>query len=546
MPSISEFLRWLYPDPILTETNSWLLVWQKDPRRISHWCNSIAGADKAAAAIGPHDAYFGVCARKRRMTTSERGSDEDISAVPGLWIDIDVAGPTHAESHKALFPDESSVQEWLRSLPAQPTITIATGGGYHCYWLFVEPWVLDGDTTRAAELVQRWQRTLIAKAPYAIDSTYDLSRVLRLPETLNYKITPPLPVHVVLQDGPRYQPSDFDQWLLDETVEKPKAFETVSYATSGEPPVDKLEALLANDSKFRKSWERKRTDLADQSASGYDLSLASLAYAAGWTEQEIVDLLYAARRKFGDDTTKLERPDYLSRLFARVKLSRERQQIRAIQEHAVDDVVTEAKDAATLPESPKLQDKLSTALGVSITSVIKYQSAIPVYYLNAGGQTICLGDVDGLITQARFRSAIAASTGTLIKTMKQYLWEDIARILLQSCEVRDTGEMSSAEGLVYSLLSGYLSDKRPTEPIEDTLSSLFPFRLAEGAVGFYLRDFAMWLKYARADASISPTALPAMLRNSGIEPRAVTITIENSRICRSVWVISPSILESLT
>jgi hypothetical protein len=77
------------------------------------------------------------------------------------------------------------------------------------------------------------------------------------------------------------------------------------------PPHEKLEILLANDDRFRDTWNRGRRDLHDQSASGYDMALATATAQAGWSEQEIANLLIAHRLKHGDDP-KL-RQDYYQR-----------------------------------------------------------------------------------------------------------------------------------------------------------------------------------------------------------------------------------------
>ncbi len=80
-----------------------------------------------------------------------------------------------------------------------------------------------------------------------------------------------------------------------------------------------LKALCANHPKFALTYDRKRTDLADQSPSAYDLSLASFAVQAGWTDQDIVNLLIQSRRTHGDDL-KLRR-DYYERTLAKARES---------------------------------------------------------------------------------------------------------------------------------------------------------------------------------------------------------------------------------
>ena len=67
------------------------------------------------------------------------------------------------------------------------------------------------------------------------------------------------------------------------------------------PPLLKFEALLKANPKFRRSWEQDRKDMTDQSASAYDLSMATIALGAGWSDQEVVSLLICWRRKHGHD-----------------------------------------------------------------------------------------------------------------------------------------------------------------------------------------------------------------------------------------------------
>jgi len=84
-------------------------------------------------------------------------------------------------------------------------------------------------------------------------------------------------------------------------------------------PQDKLDALLANDGRFRATWERRRADLADQSASSYDLALANAAVAAEWADDEIAALIREWRRKHGEDQQKAKRADYIQRTIAKAR-----------------------------------------------------------------------------------------------------------------------------------------------------------------------------------------------------------------------------------
>ena len=63
-----------------------------------------------------------------------------------------------------------------------------------------------------------------------------------------------------------------------------------------QPSQVRLDTLLKLEPKFRATWEKRRPDLSDQSASAYDMALANAAVRADWPDQEIVNLLIAFRR----------------------------------------------------------------------------------------------------------------------------------------------------------------------------------------------------------------------------------------------------------
>lgn len=88
------------------------------------------------------------------------------------------------------------------------------------------------------------------------------------------------------------------------------------------PPADKLETLLEDDD-FKKTWNHDRPDFS--SMSEYDQSLTSRAKRAGWSDQEIANLIIAFRRKHGDskDQKKALRKDYVPRTIAKAKVDSE-------------------------------------------------------------------------------------------------------------------------------------------------------------------------------------------------------------------------------
>ncbi|HWQ56815.1 MAG TPA: hypothetical protein VN442_24220 [Bryobacteraceae bacterium] len=62
------------------------------------------------------------------------------------------------------------------------------------------------------------------------------------------------------------------------------------FRPDAEPPFDAFEQLRG-DRDFKRVWEHKRTDLPDQSTDTYDRAIAVHAVRAGWTDQQVVNLV---------------------------------------------------------------------------------------------------------------------------------------------------------------------------------------------------------------------------------------------------------------
>lgn len=153
---------------------------------------------------------------------------------------------------------------------------------------------------------------------------------------------------------------------------------------------DKKNDLWNIEPKAFLSYEHKRVDLKDQSASSYDLSLANYCVQAGWTDQEIVNLLIESRRKHGDDL-KL-RYDYYQRTIAKV---REVQTIK-LAEPIKDSSENDEKRQNALN---KLKDSLKVP---NLVSVIQRGTSNSVYELKLSDNShIVLGSSSEVRQQSK-------------------------------------------------------------------------------------------------------------------------------------------------
>ena len=321
----------------------------------------FADAGQAAACArelaATRDVYFGV--GLVRGQPAGRGKAEDVAAIGALWADVDLADPVH--QGKPLPASVDDVRNMLARLPHAPSMLVHSGHGVHAYWLLKEPWVFEDDAEReqGARLAKGWHGTVCAAAQalgWHLENLGDLARVLRLPGTLNHKTAPSVEVRVIESADARYNPTDFEPYLVNEPAPPaPAEAGALVLRPDAAPPVEKMMAAAEGSPKFRDTWARRRPDLADQSQSGYDLALASIAARLGWTDQEIADLVIAARRRHNQNPAKALRRDYIARTLTRARTS-EDEPAREAPDVDISAIVAKSADR---DEAPKDDSDLS-------------------------------------------------------------------------------------------------------------------------------------------------------------------------------------------
>lgn len=161
--------------------------------------------------------YVGCCLRRPGIT-SGRGAVADTTWIPGVWVDLDIAGPAHKSA--ALPPSRAAALELLDRMDVAPTLVVDSGWGVQAWWLFDggERRLADDDAReRARRLVKGGQEALQRLATpsgWVVDPTAELARVLRLPGTTNWKIEgDPRPVTLIYDQGLRYPAAELvERW----------------------------------------------------------------------------------------------------------------------------------------------------------------------------------------------------------------------------------------------------------------------------------------------------------------------------------------------
>ena len=217
-----DFLQTLYN----IAASGYLTIWTMPDKKMAYFpVTDLPKAVKyAESRFDTHDVYYGVGLRWERLGKHQRGGNDDVSVIPALWTDIDILGAAHKET--ALPPTADAALEFLDNLPLKPSIVVSSGNGLHVYWLFDKPLGIATEAHRAniAGALRGWQTYINDAARergWKLDNTSDLSRVLRVPGSVNHKNGGNAEVTVIHENNERYSPLDFSAYIIKANEGKP-------------------------------------------------------------------------------------------------------------------------------------------------------------------------------------------------------------------------------------------------------------------------------------------------------------------------------------
>jgi len=536
---ISDFIEAVYGDK---PARGYIQIWSL-PSKKSAYCQntSSAIADIIRRAGHENDIYIGCGLSPRALPSNRRCPKNQIDGIPGVWADIDFTG----EHSKKNLPTIEEADRIISKLP-KPTMIINSGHGYHVWWLFKEIWYFADKRERdeAQDLMYRFARHLIGLFDgigREVDNVSDLSRILRITGTINNKRTPPVMVRFVNKNEIYYNPDDLAQFVPDvlpysmnETVDGKS--QRIILKSNANPPFDKFSVLQKNITRVVPTWERKRRDLKDTSASGYDMALATISAQAGWSDQEIADLLIASRRKHGDDL-KLNRPDYYKLTIAKAR--------SGIQ---IDIAEEKLEEVLATPDKSTVRsmglEAVSSIIGVKIIKMIKYLSDPPLFELITDRGAAQIGTSAHLINQTTMRAKIHSATGVLIRRQKEFKWDRIVQALTDACEEIELGQLTTIAGTGNQWTQEYIDDIPPHEITEDftvwdALQGEVPF-IKDNQIFIFSSPFRKWLKTARGE-NYSHQEIALRFRAAGYTSISISARADNGRVVtRAAWTMKIS------
>lgn len=538
------------------EDDANVVLFRLNPARSSSFSDIDAAATFAA---GQTDVWVHVGLTRRQFSGGSRPKAAEIDGICGIGADIDIADPVHKKP--GLPPDMAAARAVIAAIGLPHGLLVHSGHGLQAWWPFAEPWMFDDEAERrrAAILLRAFGITVRERAKalgYTIDMVFDLPRLMRLAGTVNGKATP-VDVQLLEQTGQSIAEDDILGILLSGAWEQAErdldgrrgSDDTVNYGDlvldpAAEPPWDKLDDLRDFDPQFDQAWRRKQSRRSEGwSASEWDMALASRAASAGWSRQEIADLMIAGRRKHGD-RLRLDRQDYYRMTIDKATAGREeaeaiREAVATVNDLSAADPSEERSDAAR----SEALERISKAIGVEISRVTRSRSEPPVFGIETPFGNGSLGGIESIVNNRRFRMKVAEITNHISKKFKDDQWDTLAQGLLELAELEELGVETTLAGRAETLVSLYLGTSPPQEiaKLEERNQELLginlsPFIGTDGRTRIFSTGFKVWLAEVHRE-SLSAQEIGTMLRAIGATSETRNFRIPGRRTTRSLWAL---------
>ncbi len=210
-----------------------LVIWSPDRRAAIYpladpeTCTKAEVKALELSAAGA-EVYFGCGLVDDKGVEHGRGKAANVVFLPGFWIDIDCLAPYRKRTDLPPTVDDAIKLIWAALPPNYlPTLIVYSGAGVHAYWQTLHPWVLGTREDRdKAELVIAYVQDIVRdeakKHGWHVDKTSDVSRVLRVPGTMNWRDPAgPKTVQVLDWRGPLHDHRDFFELVGGAPIGKP-------------------------------------------------------------------------------------------------------------------------------------------------------------------------------------------------------------------------------------------------------------------------------------------------------------------------------------
>lgn len=531
------------------------------------WCTSLDEMiEEVEKRGGTEDVYFSAClmskaklaveAKHRRVDLDlkkRRGYAQSAQVMPGVWLDLDVAGDGHQK--QSLPPTIEDAMAIVDSMPGGgPTLVVETGGGIHAWWLFSEPFVIEteDDFDRARTLNQGWSELASIeskKRGWAMDSVFDLARIMRVPGTKNHKPQYEKggrPVRLGVYEPDRRHDQDALEIFLPDVQLTPAHRGAVAGELQFEvnpdarPDMDLVRKLIDMDKDFRAVWEFK-TPFVSQSER--DLSIATRLAGAGVNDQEIVNCMIYSRSKNPEaQQSKRARHDYLA---DRINAARVTNPNICDALEQVSDLAASVAGGAPMTAQVResLRDTISVVLQMppshQIIGIERFDGDPATYNLVTSTGQVSLPTIRHIYDNRLFREAVGSATGHTIDVQKAAAWHLIAAQLVSAAETVDIG--TTRDGETVGWVEAYVEEAGISSCLANAIETLGPFVDVAGGTSIMAEGLRDWLNTTGKDRAVTTNAVARRLKRAGFQKRKENWTrVDGRRAQRSCWGFPPA------
>lgn len=503
-----EFLEQFYGDAI-SDTARFTL-WFKHNKR-HKWCSSIDDAVKVVTDDPNRDTYFSMAAYPAGC--SQRTQDK-ASCLFGVWLDLDVGDKGNGKSY---FPNMEAATTWIYDkLAGMWSFIVHSGGGIHLYLLFDEPfWIeSDSDRAKARKVAKAFQRYAAQNCEYDIDTTFDVSRIMRLPGS--YHSGTGEQCHII---DASEKTVDID-YLID--LLPPVSLGETSQVADDDTDVDiqdlkrRLSLIQQVDTKFDKTWRRIRR-FSDSSPSSYCMSIANQLVVAGLSNGEIMAALHLWRSSQVDANDKPR--SWYQATVAKARAGQNKDQ----KDHMID---------VTLAEAPNLDEEgkkeaVKTVFNIPVERFVKriipphkgHEEKCSYVMHIEGGQKIEIDSTASLLSQNIMKVLITEKLAVTMKHLKAPQYLEAIQILLDIREEEVQDMETNTAFQVEQQLRSYVNMKLDSAEVQEHLQDLRPSELFKDGNKLYFMWTNFKMKLENNRIYLSNSELASILRDLGSEPR---------------------------
>jgi hypothetical protein len=535
---------------IFPQDESYKLLWTLHDKK-SHWFQDVEELIKYIDN-NKENIFIGIGTTDKRLSVKKRATAQDITSMRVFHIDIDIKQPNvHANTKLPATIEQAN--EIAHSI-LEPTYVIQSGHGLHAYYLTNEHVKITPENFDYwTMLIKTWQQEHGKKFPqYKLDSTYDLSRILRCPGSLNCKDPENIIECKIIEYNKNayYEPEEIEdaiQFSLNSATKlyemqqpKEQSIPATQIATNikynrrltdaecKQWMVDN-ELILAEDRKLDQnvfeSFSSNEPEFFEEycnrtdrkSASEYQFRIANLAIKNGLSDQQTLDVM-VQHRAFNRHDIKINRIDvYVNDL------------IKAKSTYNMRRIDRDVTSNATLDEKEVVREYLFGKLGIQVHTLWRYHRDPESYFelelSNHPNTIIYLGTMtEGVMNQKKFIGSVIAAVKETPKKLKENVWYfDIVQKLNKITKDGITHETATFEGQVKLWVKDYLINKDiiPDLPtyIDNNVKSN-PFYHLD-SIYFTFEAMAQWIQTSKTE-HFDPFHFSITMNKNGFQQESVT------------------------